>query len=802
MNEYNIKHLLFSFFIFSSIAFSQTPLPCGNSNGSNNITSQNLSAPNPLINTNECITIKLFFHFVREDDGTMAPGDPEIPSIVNYIDDRLNELHQAYPSNISFIDIGYDYIDNSNFNSNFDENGQGSPSYVAAELFATYANSPNAIDVFYVSDVTYTYQNQMGEDKIAELGGVASGIQSLACAASYSQTAFRPNIIRHEIGHCLNLFHTWHGQPNSGGGIPEDPNNCENTGDYICDTPVDEGLYGINSNNTFTNYVDVNCNYTGPQSPPPATDNVMSYIIGLTQMQNCLTNLTQGQIDRIFHPDNLTFLSSVYSNNFDLAMKDNDADYFSEPNYTTSDYDNSPDLWVRRSNLGNQELHQNPIVDHPFYGNPTVKIRITNDGCAPNTGNEAVSVFWTNASSWTGWPDSWNGPNPSIGAEIGTINIPIIQPGETQILSMTWPLSNMPHVPSGSQINSCLLARIEGGIIDPIAEYEGIYTHNLWIRNNNVVLRNLTIIDYSDMAVDSGGEDGFILAFDIYNLMEESSGFDFDIVTDQTLLNEAEVYFELPQKIFSQWLNSGGSPGAISHPRIGNAILIQNPNVTLFGISLEAKERLSVKPGINFLRSEVINDNFTLRFSQRHKGNPEILGSEHYEIRRVEREMFEAKSGENITVLQGESIDLLAEDIGENATYNWYDSNGNLLFTGQNITLTAEQTEQLKLEVITDNDKYIDYDQKSILVTSGIIRSITPQPITNQADIVVELSENTSNATLMIFSSVNQPIDNFFITNTGESSLNIDFSGYNSGSYQAILVIDGIIVDLQPFIKQ
>ena len=109
-------------------------------------------------------------------------------------------------------------------------------------------------------------------------------------------------VLAHEIGHNLNLFHTFHGascepDPN----IPAElanGNNCASAGDLVCDTPADPCM------NQST--VDNACNYTGGGAFNPDTSNYMSY----TELF-CGTNFTDGQTTRM--RDALVLLNNLQS---------------------------------------------------------------------------------------------------------------------------------------------------------------------------------------------------------------------------------------------------------------------------------------------------------------------------------------------------------------------------------------------------------------------------------------------------------------------------------------------------------
>jgi hypothetical protein len=112
--------------------------------------------------------------------------------------------------------------------------------------------------------------------------------------------------LTHEMGHFFGLLHT-HGSSNCPNAMPGtdelvDGSNCSTAGDYVCDTPADPGLLGINC----TQYqVDASCSYTGNfldargQPFTPDVRNIMSY-----SRSSCRSRLSPGQYSRI----NATYL--------------------------------------------------------------------------------------------------------------------------------------------------------------------------------------------------------------------------------------------------------------------------------------------------------------------------------------------------------------------------------------------------------------------------------------------------------------------------------------------------------------
>lgn len=147
--------------------------------------------------------------------------------------------------------------------------------------FIPSSADPNAIDLPYAINI-YIYES------LSAPYAKAVGSNALYIGKSQSNTSSLP----HEMGHCLNLFHTH----NEGGCIEMiDGSNCTICGDYICDTPADPNLY------QGRYLVDNNCNYIGTVTQNgvpynPDTHNFMSYSI-----PSCRNHFTPGQGTRMYN---------------------------------------------------------------------------------------------------------------------------------------------------------------------------------------------------------------------------------------------------------------------------------------------------------------------------------------------------------------------------------------------------------------------------------------------------------------------------------------------------------------------
>lgn len=240
------KILLLLLFVLFSNAFSQDNF-CATIANTSSTNYSSLSKLQKSLNfTNEQnICLNVFFHIVKNNDGTGGISDYEWQGIIS-------DLNTDYaPYKISFNLLGYDYINNTFLND------IQSPSLIGN--LVAINNKPNAINIYIVDDAFF---NGYGD-----ING-----RNVVIKKDYATT----HVMSHEVGHNLNLYHTHETQF----GV-ENPNNCGATGDLICDTPRDSNIRAcniiINQVLTLVPCLDSNCNYTKGDGLSPDTHNYMSY---------------------------------------------------------------------------------------------------------------------------------------------------------------------------------------------------------------------------------------------------------------------------------------------------------------------------------------------------------------------------------------------------------------------------------------------------------------------------------------------------------------------------------------------
>jgi len=240
------------------------------------------NSPNFPVRFEGKLTIKLYYHIVRSVSGLNGVPD-------SYVDASYRILTEAYaPHNIFFFkECHINYINYLPENQSYISNLAMQQNY-----------HTDGIDIFLFPEVAPGIEPGWGL-------ALPPFLSSVAVIGRWFQDQTYPglsNIISHEVGHVLSLFHThngtWVNEP-FGMGIPElvERTNCTSAGDLCCDTPADPGL-----RRNGISYVSFpGCNYVNDGSTDangilytPNTNNIMSY-----SWPQCLSSFSTEQEDRM-----------------------------------------------------------------------------------------------------------------------------------------------------------------------------------------------------------------------------------------------------------------------------------------------------------------------------------------------------------------------------------------------------------------------------------------------------------------------------------------------------------------------
>ncbi len=146
-----------------------------------------------------------------------------------------------------------------------------------------------------------------------------------------------------------------------------------------------------------------------------------------------------------------------------------------------------------------------------------------------------------------------------------------------------------------------------------------------------------------------------------------------------------------------------------------------------------------------------------------------------------------------------------AAQINENATYRWYDKQRNFKYQGLNYTVTPSETDEYILEVTAESDGYRDLDTVKVNVVPGCIRSITPNPVTDSwVTVSYEYAATVSTAQLLIYNSGTATlVGNYDLSNLDNvGGVDIEVTGYPTGSYTVVLVCDNAVCHSKVLIRQ
>lgn len=480
----------------------------------------------------------------------------------------------------------------------------------------------------------------------------------------------------------------------------------------------------------------------------------------------------------------------AYSATLDLFTKDNVNDIGLVDTFGTGGGgDKSPDIWVRNQQDGfTNQFHQAPEYSSssPVY----VYIRVRNKSCVPSTGTETVSLNWSQASSWSSWPQNWDGTQPTVGNFVGTATIPVIQPGGSAIVMIPWTLIN-PNI--NNNWNSCLLSRISDG--NPITIYPNQLNLDI-IENNNISILNLTIVDSIPLLVSSSTPQ--VNQVLLGNILTASEVIDVHIDVPRNgnghvhdITHEAEVTIKFDALGWDIFTASGQFNQSGIRVMPNQTIMITEPHITLSNVTFPANTRVPLQFKFHFLIDEQTYENtYELTLSQALNSNPEeILGTENFVIKKAQRSGFNANAGNDRMVMPNEPTTLEAEDINESATYNWYNEADSLVFTGRFFSLATTTNQKFRLEVISNLDGFKDDDHVRVNVHNNFIQSISPNPSSTNAVVQYSLNPSATSASLLI----TKPFTNIAVLiplNVSLQTQTIDVSNLSNGVYNVILKVD------------
>lgn len=287
-----MKKVILLFLAISSFnSFAQT-FSCGTTSGQippPNILGQQVSNT-AISDPNEKYVINVFFHKVSDDNGNNDESFSNYATLFGeaQILDAVRMMNVNFNShNIFFKYLGYDVIKNSTFNTQ-------------AQITPKPNFKPNTLNFYFVDAIGSNY------------GGLSIIGNTWAIYTYFSLENKFEQVFLHEVGHCLDLLHTFNMADECEHVVRSGPDyNAATSGDFVEDTPADPGPFGPTY---FTNCIYntvpsiVDCIGTPYQNIMPA--NFMGYTF-----IDCPPSFTEGQFQRmrnyLARPDSLMAIQFV-----------------------------------------------------------------------------------------------------------------------------------------------------------------------------------------------------------------------------------------------------------------------------------------------------------------------------------------------------------------------------------------------------------------------------------------------------------------------------------------------------------
>src|SRR5690606_29262374 len=121
----------------------------------------------------------------------------------------------------------------------------------------------------------------------------------------------------------------------------------------------------------------------------------------------------------------------------------------------------------------------------------------------------------------------------------------------------------------------------------------------------------------------------------------------------------------------------------------GNKLVASGDNMALNNLILQPYGYATMSVTFNFLTAELTSkQEFVYHVVQEDYLTEEVYGGETFIIKKQPRSTFSAFAGDDESVRINDEITIYADSINEDAVYNWYDPESNLIYTGTDLTIS------------------------------------------------------------------------------------------------------------------
>jgi hypothetical protein len=272
--------------------------------------------------------------------------------------------------------------------------------------------------------------------------------------------------------------------------------------------------------------------------------------------------------------------------------------------------------------------------------------------------------------------------------------------------------------------------------------------------------------------------------------------------TGKAIYEEAEISLKMDNVLYTAWERGGKLSNNISATSNEKIALVTNNLVQLNNTIFNPNEKAALELKFNFLTEELTDKTeYLYHVVQKNATSNEIEGGCTFVIQKNNRPVFLADAGTDKAKDKNEPIAISASQISEPAIYNWYDSLGNLIYTGKDLTITTDIATKYKLEVIATADGFKDYSEINVSIKPSTISAISPNPTSSTISVDYKINE-TGTAYLMILGNYGTTYaSNNYILDSNNNTTLLNIANYPNGFYTIALVCNGQIVDAKTIIK-
>lgn len=493
----------------------------------------------------------------------------------------------------------------------------------------------------------------------------------------------------------------------------------------------------------------------------------------------------------------------------DLFLKDIQNDFGEEPSAVgAKNYDNSPDIWVRheQENYDESGYHKKEHQSPAFGQNPNyVYVEVRNRSCDPynESNGEEIALYWSKQSGWFSWPDNWDGSGPqNDGDQIGSISIPELEPGQSEIIEFKW---NIPDPTVINKFSVCLLARIEGISDDGITVHQGRLDEDVR-NNNNIAMKNIDIHDVLP------GEPNVVGLWDenlsdvyhphgrytlIGNPNNTATQIDVEIAAsqddDNSLTDDGEVNMVFNDSAWSILSTDIQNTEGLKVIEAGK-VQVLDDSVVINNINFPANTRVPVFLDFNILAGENTDqESYGYHIRQYLSSSGTYTGGVHHTINENGENPDPVGLPNDKEINLGESVTIQLDLQLDTPRYNWYNGDGNLIDSGNSLTVSPNTTTNYELEFISHKG-YKAYESIQVVVNESWIENMYPNPASNTVTVEYEI-QNSTDAYLKLVNDATGYSQQIPIENTTSGQKELNLSDLQNGSYTMLLYTDGTKVD-------